>query len=53
VNGRLLSSARGFALIKAGRLREVSITPLGADAGTSVAIAASRQNKGRFRLSCG
>ncbi|MEX0652960.1 MAG: Mu-like prophage major head subunit gpT family protein [Phycisphaeraceae bacterium] len=45
VNGRTLSSARGFALIKAGRLREVSITPLGADAGTSVAIAASRQGK--------
>lgn len=45
VNGRTLSSARGFTLIKAGRLREVSITPLGADAGTSVAIAASRQGK--------
>lgn len=45
VNGRTLSSARGFALVKAGRLREVSITPLGADSGTSVAIAASRRKE--------
>ena len=45
VNGRTLASARGFALIKAGRLREVSITALGADAGTSVAIAASHGRK--------
>lgn len=40
VNGRSLSAARGFTLVKRGRLREVSITPVGADAGTSVAIAA-------------
>lgn len=42
VNGRTLVSQRGFTLVRRGRLREVSITPLGADAGTSVAIAASR-----------
>jgi hypothetical protein len=47
VNGRTLSSARGFSLVKVGRLREVSITPLGADAGTSVAIAASQRNAER------
>ncbi|MBI1370750.1 MAG: hypothetical protein GC162_19095 [Planctomycetes bacterium] len=47
VNGRTLSSPRGFTLVKRGRLREVSITPLGADAGTSVAIAASHRNAER------
>ncbi len=34
VNGRSLSAARGFTLVKRGRLREVSITPVGADAAT-------------------
>lgn len=43
VNGRSLSSPGGFTLVRKGRLREVSITPVGADAETSVAIAASRQ----------
>jgi len=43
VNGRTLSSPRGFALVKQGRLREVSITPLGADPGTRVSIAASQR----------
>lgn len=48
VNGRTLSSPRGFALVKQGRLREVSITPLGADPGTRVSIAAShRKTKGQ------
>ena len=42
VNGRGLSSPRGFVLVRRGRLREVSITPLGADAGTRVSIAASQ-----------
>lgn len=42
VNGRTLVTRSGFTLVRRGRLREVSITPLGADAGTSVAIAASR-----------
>jgi len=41
VNGRVLSSPRGFMLVRRGRLREVSITPLGADADTRVSIAAS------------
>ena len=45
VNGRSLSSPGGFTLVRRGRLREVSITPLGADAETSVAIAASRQGR--------
>jgi len=43
INGRTLSAASGFTLIRKGTLREVSITPLGADASTSVAIAASRK----------
>lgn len=43
INGRSLSAASGFTLIRTGTLREVSITPLGADASTSVAIAASRK----------
>lgn len=42
INGRTLSAPRGFTLVRAGKLREVSITPLGADADTSVAIAAAR-----------
>ncbi|NUQ53074.1 MAG: Mu-like prophage major head subunit gpT family protein [Phycisphaerales bacterium] len=45
INGRSLSSPGGFTLVRKGRLREVSITPLGADAETSVAIAASRQER--------
>ncbi|GMV27143.1 MAG: hypothetical protein AMXMBFR58_31740 [Phycisphaerae bacterium] len=45
VNGRALSSPGGFTLVRKGRLREVSITPVGADAETSVAIAASRQGR--------
>jgi phage major head subunit gpT-like protein len=43
INGRSLSSSSGFTLVRKGKLREVSITPLGADGGTSVAIAASRK----------
>ncbi len=45
VNGRALSSPRGFTLVKRGRLREVSITVIAADPSTSVAIAASRFRK--------
>ncbi len=45
VNGRALSSPRGFVLVRQGRLREVSITPLAADADTSVAIAAAKGKK--------
>lgn len=43
VNGRVLSSRNGFTLIRKGRLKEVSITALGADSNTSVAIAAMRR----------
>jgi len=50
VNGRTLSSPRGFALVKQGRLREVSITPLGADPGTRVSIAASRRTTERATM---
>ncbi|KAB2937986.1 MAG: hypothetical protein F9K17_15890 [Phycisphaerae bacterium] len=47
INGRTLSSPRGFMLVKRGRLREVSITVVAADPNTSVAIAASRFRKER------
>jgi hypothetical protein len=41
VNGRAITAGRsGFTLVKAGVLREVSIVAIGADANTSVAIAA-------------
>lgn len=45
INGRSLSSPSGFTLVRKGRLREVSVLPLGADAETSVAIAATRQGR--------
>jgi len=42
VNGRALKApASGFTLVRAGVLREVSIVAIGADAGTSVSIAAN------------
>lgn len=45
VNGKAITSpASGFTLVRAGVLKEVSIVAIGADANTSVAIAA--QNKG-------
>ena len=50
INGRTLSSPRGFTLVRKGKLREVSITPLGADASTSVAIAASRKRMERTSM---
>jgi phage head maturation protease len=44
VNGRAITAGRsGFTLVKAGMLREVSIVAIGADANTSVAIAAQRK----------
>ena len=48
VNGRAVKApASGFTLVRAGVLREVSIVAIGADAGTSVSIAATRnQEKG-------
>jgi phage head maturation protease len=46
VNGRAIKApASGFTLVKAGVLREVSIVAIGADANTSVAIAAQRKEK--------
>jgi hypothetical protein len=42
VNGRAVKApASGFTLVRAGVLREVSIVAIGADAGTSVSIAAN------------
>jgi hypothetical protein len=46
VNGRAIKSpASGFTLVRAGVLKEVSIVAIGADAGTSVAIAAHRNKE--------
>lgn len=43
VNGRAIKApASGFTLVRAGVLREVSIVAIGADANTSVTIAASK-----------
>lgn len=43
VNGRTVKAgSRGITVVKAGHLREVSITPLGADPGTVVSIAARK-----------
>lgn len=50
VNGRMLSAAGGFTLVRKGKLREVSVTPLGADANTSVAITASRKDRKRGNM---
>jgi hypothetical protein len=44
-NGReIVAGQRGLTLVKAGKLQEVSILPLGADTSTSVTIAAKRGN---------
>ena len=46
VNGRVIKSpATGFTLVRAGVLKEVSIGAIGADTGTSVAIAANQGTK--------
>jgi hypothetical protein len=46
VNGRAVKApASGFTLVRAGVLKEVSIGAIGADAGTSVAIAATRNKE--------
>jgi phage head maturation protease len=46
VNGRAVKApASGFTLVKASVLREVSIVAIGADAGTSVAIAATQEKR--------
>jgi len=45
VNGKSIKApASGFTLVKASVLREVSIVAIGADANTSVAIAASKES---------
>jgi hypothetical protein len=45
VNGKSIKApGSGFTLVKAGVLREVSIVAIGADANTSVAIAASKES---------
>ncbi len=47
VNGRALVAPReGFKLVRAGRLREVSITAIGCDIETAVSIAASQGTAG-------
>lgn len=46
VNGRTIKApASGLTLVRTGVLREVSIVALGADAGTSVSIAATRNKE--------
>ena len=49
VNGRTIKAgARGFTPLHSSVLKEVSIVPLGADPGTSVAIAASQEGQEAF-----
>lgn len=46
VNGRAIKApGSGFTLVRAGVLKEVSIVAIGADAGTSVSIAASQRRE--------
>lgn len=45
VNGRTIRAAHGFTLVRASTLRGVSIVAIGADADTSVSIAASQQEE--------
>src|SRR5690606_38914292 len=44
VNGRMIQSTAPITLIERGRLREVSITAIGADPTTTVSIAAARKH---------
>jgi hypothetical protein len=49
VNGRTIrASGQGFTLVRSSTLQEVSIVALGADAGTSVSIAASQEQEEAF-----
>ncbi len=49
VNGRAIrATGPGFTLVRSSALKEVSIVAIGADAGTSVAIAASRKGEEVF-----
>lgn len=46
VNGRAIrATGNGFTLVRASALKEVSIVAIGADAGTSVSIAASQEGE--------
>ncbi|MCA9208137.1 MAG: Mu-like prophage major head subunit gpT family protein [Planctomycetales bacterium] len=46
VNGRAIrATGHGFTLVRSSALKEVSIVAIGADAGTSVAIAASKEGE--------
>ena len=46
VNGRVIrATGQGYTLVRASTLREVSIVAIGADAGTSVTIAATRERE--------
>ena len=48
VNGKQITApASGLTLVRRGRLREVTILAVGADAGTSVAIAAQLNEENR------
>lgn len=48
VNGQTIESESGYTLIPKSRLREITITPIGADASTSVSLAAKlAATKGR------
>jgi hypothetical protein len=45
INGRNLTAGRnGLTIVKSGKLREVSLLPIGADPGTNVTISARNQN---------
>lgn len=49
VNGRAIrATGHGFTLVRSSALKEVSIVAIGADAGTSVAIAASQEREEAF-----
>ncbi|MEX0654661.1 MAG: Mu-like prophage major head subunit gpT family protein [Phycisphaeraceae bacterium] len=51
VNGRTITAPPGgLTLVRKGKLREVSITSLGCDGGTAVAIAASQRNRERTSM---
>ncbi len=47
VNGQTITSENGFTLISKSRLREISITAIGADPSTSTTLAARAATKGR------
>jgi len=51
LNGRTLTAGnQGMTIIRSGRLREVSLLPIGADAGTSVSIAAKAASSSKGKV---